>query len=237
MLSAHAITWRHLDDGFRVERQHCAGECVVVYWLSALIARWYFSATVELHVIGREHFPRAGAALIVSNHPSALDGHLMMVVCPRRVYFLGAAQLFTPPLAGWYLRHLGVLPLQPGDNVSTMDRVGSLFRSQQLVMIMPEGFAHADPAVRQFHPGFFRIAGRFGVPLLPVAIAADRQALSPREARSRLRQPRVDVSVLAPIAVPDLHEDRAAFAAGVGAVQALVANEVARLHRLRAFGN
>jgi len=209
----------------------------VVYWLSTLIARWYFAEVVELHVIGREHFPRAGAALIVSNHPSAIDGHLMMVVCPRRVYFLGAAQLFIPLLARWYLRHIGVLPIQSGDNAATLDRLGSLFRSQQLVMMLPEGFAHSDPSVRPFRPGFFRIAGRFGVPVLPVAIAADRAALSPREARRRGRRPRVDVSVLAPVAVPDLHEDRAAFAAGVEALQALVANEVARLHGLRAFGS
>src|SRR5947209_2811089 len=66
---------------------------------------WIINHTFyRLHIHGREHLPRKGPALLVSNHVSWLDSLMIMAGVPRPVRFLIWAPFLDVPVLRWILR-------------------------------------------------------------------------------------------------------------------------------------
>src|SRR5437763_2991892 len=78
--------------------------------IAGVALRWYYRG---IQVDGVERIPRHRPLLLVVNHPNALvDALLVGWIVPRRVLITAKSTLFTNPIAGWLLRHVGVVPLQ-----------------------------------------------------------------------------------------------------------------------------
>lgn len=179
-------------------------------------ARWHGAANV----------PRAGGAVLASNHLSNWDAFaLALGVYPRRwLRFMAKVELFRPPLA-WLIDRLGAFPVDranPGrDVIATAIR---LCREGQVVVMFPEGTrrgrAGSGDGAAEPHSGAARIALRAGVPLIPAAIKGTNRAshLGP-----------VVVAYGAPLALDDLAA-RDRRAAAEEATRRLMA-EIERLER------
>jgi len=130
----------------------------------------YFSATFE----GREHIPRQGAALLVSNHALfALDslvlGSLIVREIGRYPRFLADRALWKVPGLRQVIRAMGGLPGDPR-------AADVLLRDGELVVVYPGG---VDDSLKdnsqRYHlmwkkrAGFARVAMTAKVPIIPVA--------------------------------------------------------------------
>lgn len=82
--------------------------------------------------------------------------------------FLGKKELFKGPL-GWLLRRLGGTPVNRHSKHGMVDQAASLFLNNEsfLLALAPEGTRTRVDALRS---GFYHIAKKAGVPILPVAL-------------------------------------------------------------------
>lgn len=112
----------------------------------------------------------AKCVLIVAPHTSNWDfsiGVMAMYALGIRLSFLGKHTLFRFPLGG-PMRFLGGVPV---DRSASQDVVGqtaayALAQSQAVIVLSPEGTRSLVP---RWRTGFYRIAERAGIPILPVS--------------------------------------------------------------------
>jgi len=166
---------------------------------------------MRAHVRGREHVPRAGAGIVVSNHIAAVDPGVLMAVLPRPIALMskaknarGVLRLFIPLLGAFTVRRGAAdrRALQVAEQVLQQGR---------LLCMFPEGTRSPNGALGMAHGGAALLARRSAVPIIPVAITG-----TPRIFMRHfpwLGHPRVTVTIGAPFAVrvPDgtaQHDDR-----------------------------
>ena len=51
-------------------------------------------------VVGLENVPKKGPVILASNHVSMLDPGLLPVLVPRRIVYMGKAELWKTPIIG-----------------------------------------------------------------------------------------------------------------------------------------
>ena len=144
-----------------------------------LYRRW-FRAEWE----GLEHVPREGGALLVANHGGAIPSdapvimHGLETELGRPVYGLADNLFRTLPVIGTLWSRTGGVPAHP-DNAFRL-----LHDEQQLVLVFPEGTKATGKLVseryrlRRFgRGGFVEIAMRAGVPVVPIAVVGNEEAM------------------------------------------------------------
>ncbi len=163
-----------------------------------LLYRW--------RVTGREHLAQLPAAISLCNHVHTLD--CVMLACAlhqRQLLFLSLPQNLKLPLAGWFVRLLGgvAVPRGAAEYRAFYRRLAPEFAAGRFLQIYPEGWLQPRcPQLREFHPGAFQLAVRFGVPVLPCVL---RQLPRRRGRRS------LELCILPPLyADPALGKRRAA---------------------------
>ncbi len=84
----------------------------------------------------------------------------------RNVRFLGKSQLFRPPY-GWVFRMLGGYPIDRNKREDMVNQAAALFNGHDELMlaIAPEG---TRKKVERLKTGFYYIAKKAGVPIVPV---------------------------------------------------------------------
>lgn len=130
--------------------------------------RLLFTVLFRLRVEGLEHYPKGGAMLVV-NHPSALDPVLVAAAVPDRVLFMAAEEYLEMPLVGSMMRAYGIIPVKRGA-VDTSAIRGALWGLAQgfRVCVFPEG--QISPQAREPQRGAALIAARARVPIVPIAV-------------------------------------------------------------------
>ena len=147
------------------------------YWFTRLLVKLYLGAFLRLHVSGLEHVPRTGPAILVGNHPSALDQLFVMACLDRKYYCLQRADNFRNPVVGWYLRRLGALPAERGmDNSAAVRQIEEWLGQGHLFLTAPEGDVSFEGKVGPFRGGFLSMALKLGVPVVPLAIFGSEKA-------------------------------------------------------------
>ncbi|MDR7543574.1 MAG: lysophospholipid acyltransferase family protein [Armatimonadota bacterium] len=130
--------------------------------------RALFRLLFRFRIEGAEHYP-AGPAVIVANHPSALDPLFIAVALPERVVFVAAAEYLGMPLVGWAMRAYGCIPVRRGEVDAAAVRAAlDALAGGLKVGLFPEG--HVSPTPAPLRRGAGLIAARAGVSLLPVAV-------------------------------------------------------------------
>src|SRR3954463_9082814 len=142
--------------------------------------RHWFRAEWE----GLEKIPTDGGALLVSNHAGAIPSdapaimHGIETELHRPVYGLPEYIFRELPVVGTMWSRVGGVTAQP-------DNAYRLLREQkQLVLVFPEGTKGTSKnyneryRLRRFgRGGFVEIAMRAGVPIVPIAVVGDEEAM------------------------------------------------------------
>ena len=133
---------------------------------------------------GLEHVPLDGGALLIANHGGAIPSDAPVVMhgieteLLRPVYGLAENLFRSLPVLGTLWSRAGGVPAHP-DNAYRL-----LHDDQQLVLVFPEGTKATGKLVRDRYRlrrfgrgGFVEIAMRAGVPIVPMAIVGNEEAM------------------------------------------------------------
>ena len=144
---------------------------LAMLWSRTLLGGARVICGIRIVVIGRENLP-PGPALIASQHQSAFDTLIWLLLLPR-VAYVYKAELGDIPLVGPLLRLSGQIKL---DREASFAAVKSLLRGAERavadgrqIVIFPEG-TRVDPGVEaELRPGVAALAARTGLAVIPVA--------------------------------------------------------------------
>jgi 1-acyl-sn-glycerol-3-phosphate acyltransferase len=148
------------------------------YWLVKIVLRPLFRVLFRPVVTGAEHIPRAGGALLASNHLSMCDSLFLPVMTRRRISFLAKNEYFTGRgvrgrLKAAFVRGTGLIPIDrdDADAAAAALRAGArAVRDGSLLGVYPEGTRSPDGRLYRGKTGVARMAMDAGVPVLPVAM-------------------------------------------------------------------
>jgi 1-acyl-sn-glycerol-3-phosphate acyltransferase len=159
----------------------------VQYQLSRVIAGPFLRALARPTVIGAEHIPASGAAIMASNHLSVVDSIYLPLMLERPVTFAAKSEYFT----GTRLRDRAVGAYLRATNQLSTDRAGAraaqemleaaldLLRAGQLFGIYPEGTRSPDGRLYRGRTGVGFLALHSGAPVIPVAMVGTERILPP----------------------------------------------------------
>ncbi len=126
----------------------------------------------RLRVIGRDHVPGRGGALLVPNHVSFVDGLLVIASLDRPVRFLVDSSFFEQPLIGRALRWIGAIPISSAGGPRMILRAfrdaGRHLDEGHLVCIFAEGQITRTGVMNAFRRGLQRIVKGRNAPVIPV---------------------------------------------------------------------
>ena len=163
--------------------------------------------------------------VVVSNHQSNADIPVISRL-PWEMKWVGKAELFRIPIAGWMMRLAGDLAVDRGEGRS---RAAVLVKARDVlarrcsVMFFPEGTRSKDGRVLPFTDGAFRLAIKAGVPVLPLAVEGTMGALPKHDWRFGTAD--IRLAVLPPVSTDGL--TAADTVALRERVRALIADRVA----------
>jgi len=154
--------------------QSCA---IAKSWARLVLGGLRLICGTHFVVTGREHLPDDGAALIASMHQSAFDTVVWLTLVPRPCYVL-KRELMAIPLFGTICRHAGMITVDRSagakairDLMRDADRAAA---ERRQIIIFPEGTRVAPDTVGPLQPGVAALAGRMGLPVIPIATDSGR---------------------------------------------------------------
>jgi len=155
--------------------------------MSRLVAGPFLRLLARATVIGAEHVPDTGPAIMASNHLSVIDSIYLPLMLPRPVTFAAKSEYFT----GTRLRDRVVSAYLRSTNQLSTDRNGGRaaqemleaavthLRSGELFGIYPEGTRSPDGRLYRGRTGVGYLALNSGAPVIPVAMIGTDKILPP----------------------------------------------------------
>ena len=126
----------------------------------------------RLRIVGHQHIPSNGGALLVPNHVSFIDGFLLIASLDRRVRFVVDAEYANQPLFKPFMKTLGVIPISSHGGLRMVLRAlrdaGAALDQGDLVCIFPEGQITRTGTLLPFRRGFERITKGRQAPVIPI---------------------------------------------------------------------
>ncbi|PIQ83798.1 MAG: hypothetical protein COV75_05575 [Candidatus Omnitrophica bacterium CG11_big_fil_rev_8_21_14_0_20_63_9] len=132
------------------------------------LARGFF----RLDVRGLEHIPAHGGALIAGNHPSVLDGILLLLLVERPVRFLVAEDMYNHHFLRPLFRLMGAIPVYRTreSNGDALRAAVEALEGGQVIGIFPESTTAYEGTLPQVRRGVALLALKTGVPVVPLSI-------------------------------------------------------------------
>lgn len=144
---------------------------VVGTWLNPY---WHFHTTgVKIDDPRRPY-------VAVSNHESYADIFLLSHL-PWEMKWLAKDTIFRIPVMGWMMHMAGDIPITRGSRTSVkqaIDGCRDRLSKKVSVMIFPEGTRSHTDRLPPFKDGAFQLAIESGAPILPIALAGTRHAMT-----------------------------------------------------------
>lgn len=159
--------------------------------LCRLVVRIYFYIWHGVHIEGREHLPREGGVLVVSNHQSHLDPPILSGFATRPIHFLAKQELFEVPVFKYIMYGMGMVPTPRDGNASTAMRAGiRVIKEGHILGVFPEGTRSKTGERLPAQSGVVAMAVLSGdVPIVPAYISGSYEALPPGKGAPRFRKP------------------------------------------------
>jgi 1-acyl-sn-glycerol-3-phosphate acyltransferase len=137
----------------------------LLHWLARLLMKIF----IRTNLRGLEHFPRQGPLLITANHLGDLDALACLAYFPRRVDYLGKAELYDYPVLGWIQRIYGTIWVHRGqpDRRALRAALDGLAEGRY-ISLAPEGRESLSGSLEPGTGGAAFLALKAQAPILPV---------------------------------------------------------------------
>lgn len=142
-----------------------------MYKVIRVFLYYFFKIIFRCKIIGIDHIPCSGGAIIASNHVSLFDPPVVGTAFTRPIHFMAKEELFTMPALRWIFTKLNAFPVRR----ATADRTAirhaiSLLENGELLGLFPEGTRSRTGKLGKPETGLAMIALKAGVPVIPTAV-------------------------------------------------------------------
>jgi 1-acyl-sn-glycerol-3-phosphate acyltransferase len=215
----------------------------VQYRISRVLAGPFLYTLWRPEIIGSEHIPASGGAILASNHLSIVDSIFLPLMVDRPVTFAAKSEYFTgtrpiDKLTGAYMRATKQISVDRAEARAGLDMLEAalgLLRQGELFGIYPEGTRSPDGRLYRGRPGIGWLALNSGLPVIPVAMSGTDRVLPP--GRKVPRVGRIKIKIGKPLtfesalALPSASRQRRAITDEVmNAIQALSGQEYVAMY-------
>lgn len=138
-------------------------------FLSRLIIKLFYKIESQ----GFERIPAEGAALLIANHISYIDGVLIQAACKNRpIRFIIDKWIFNLPIVHYFMTHNRAIPIaaKKEDVTQALNDISQGLESGDLICIFPEGRLTFSGYLGRFKPGIEWIIHRDPTPIYPITI-------------------------------------------------------------------
>ena len=213
------------------------------YRISRVLAGPFLYTLWRPEIIGSEHIPASGGAILASNHLSIVDSIFLPLMVDRPVTFAAKSEYFTGTrpidrLTGAYMRATKQLSVDRAEARAGLDMLEAalgLLRQGGLFGIYPEGTRSPDGRLYRGRPGIGWLALNSGLPVIPVAMSGTDRVLPP--GRRVPRMAKIKIRIGEPLtfesvqALPSAARQRRAITDDVmNAIQALSGQEYVAMY-------
>jgi acyl-[acyl-carrier-protein]-phospholipid O-acyltransferase/long-chain-fatty-acid--[acyl-carrier-protein] ligase len=133
---------------------------------------WLLTHTLyRIRIVGEEHIPLSGPALLVSNHVSFVDALLIGASMPRFIHFMLHREYYDIKGLNWFFRLMKSIPVSttnPRDIVRSLQNARKQLEQNQVVCIFAEGAITRVGHLLPFKRGFEKIVEGTNFPIIPV---------------------------------------------------------------------
>lgn len=126
---------------------------------------------LKIDLAGGENVPKAGGAVLASNHVSYLDFIFCGFACRpsnRLVRFMAKKSTFDNKVSGPIMRSLHHIPVDRAAGADAYATAVDRLRSGEIVGVFPEATISESFELKDFKSGAARMAAEAGVPLIPM---------------------------------------------------------------------
>jgi 1-acyl-sn-glycerol-3-phosphate acyltransferase len=158
----------------------------------------------RIDIIGLEHLPATGGALLAVNHVGYADfiyGGVAPERLGRRVRFMAKRELFDHRLTGPIMRACGHIEVDRADGESSLAVAERRLAAGELVGIFPEATISRAMEIKDLKTGAVRIAASAGVPLVPLVLWGTQRLVTKDHPRDLSRGTAVTIRIGEPISV------------------------------------
>jgi acyl-[acyl-carrier-protein]-phospholipid O-acyltransferase / long-chain-fatty-acid--[acyl-carrier-protein] ligase len=133
---------------------------------------WVITHTLyRISVRGAHNLPSKGAALLVCNHVSYVDGFLVGGAMKRHVQFMLFDKIYHIKFLEPFFKLMKVIPVYRGKNVrKTFEMARAGLERGELVCIFAEGALTRNGLVLPFRKGLEKVTEGLSVPIIPVSL-------------------------------------------------------------------
>ncbi len=130
---------------------------------------WVLTHTLyRIKIVGNQHVPSEGPALIVCNHLSYVDGFLIGASLDRHVHFMLWEKFYHIPWLNWFFQCMRVIPVYSGRKVvKTVEMARRMLEEGHVVCVFPEGAITRTGNILPFKKGITRLVSGLDCPVIP----------------------------------------------------------------------
>lgn len=125
--------------------------------LTRIVSSFLIQGKYKVSIVGFDHLPKTGGALLLGNHISWIDWAMIQIACPRPVRFVMLRSIYEQ----WYLKPIfkffGVIPISSGQSKESLQKINELLKAGEVVCLFPEGAISRTGSLGLFHTGFERV--------------------------------------------------------------------------------
>jgi len=128
---------------------------------------------LQIEVIGGEHVPRTGGAVMCLNHIGYLDfalGGLAALPAKRYVRFMAKDEVFRNRISGPLMRGMKHIPVNREAGAASFRGALQALKTGEIVGVFPEATISRSFELKEFKSGAIRLAQAASVPVLPTVV-------------------------------------------------------------------
>ena len=137
---------------------------------------WVLTSTMyRVRTRDLDYIPDEGAAVVVCNHVSLVDGPLIAGACRRPIRFVVYEPIYRLPVLHFIFKTGKAIPIhskakKPEVYSRAMEQISLALREGEVVGIFPEGEMTRDGEIGVFRNGIEKIIRENPVPVIPLAL-------------------------------------------------------------------
>ena len=180
----------------------------------------------RIDVRNRENIPAQGAFVLAPIHRSNLDFALVSCVTERHMRYMAKNSLWhVAPVFSRFFTALGGFPVDRNKaDLDALRIAQSIVDAGEPLVMFPEGARQSGPVIKPCFDGPAYLAGRAGIPIVPLGIGGSERAM-PKGAWI-IRPRRISLVIGTPIAPPPRTEKGRVPRSAVREVTAQLSEEI-----------